>query len=113
MQFSVSRTSATSDEQPCEGAVLAECLRRDERVFDDPTKIHQFRSCPELWFKDGLNHRVEHGHIVRDFPAKTWFIEIDDLDALLAFLATHGPCVIQAVGNYNSPHLEIYDSYRE
>lgn len=42
-----------------------------------------------------------------------WFVEIPDLDALLAFIARHGELVIGPHHSRDELSIEIYDGYRE
>lgn len=112
MKYQISRTSNYGgDEIPCEGAYREAYVRIDERTVDDPAKLSSFSGKTGWWYSNGINHRVENGHIKRDFPATDWFIDVDDL---LAFVQKHGKIVL-------GPHwlnpsilsIEIYDDYRE
>lgn len=45
---------------------------------------------------------------------EAWFIELADLDALVAFWKEHGDLVLrEAFGNNELPCIEVYDDYRE
>ena len=111
MKFLIERTS-TYDEQPCSEAMREPCVRIDERVVAKPDKLPGGR---KAWFAEGRNHRVEHGHIMRDFDDEAWFVEISDLPALMEFVEKYGAVILGAtswwMGPY--PHIEIYDDYRE
>ena len=115
MKFIVSRVSCwNDDDQPCEGATRESCIRVDERVTDDPRKIGFYGGKSKWWFDEGENHRVEAGHIKRDFPVERWFIDIVSLEALIDFIGTHGDILIGS--QYDDPsrlRIEIYDDYRE
>ena len=115
MKFHVSRTSLWDHEEPpCAEAFRDTYTRIDVRNTGDPAKIPAFKGKSAWWYEDGTNHRVEDGHIKRDFVDKDWFIELADMDALLAFMAAEGSLVIQPCW-YNASELEIeiYDGYRE
>lgn len=77
---------------PAPGCYRAAYIRIDERTTDDPTKIPAHKGTDGHWYDEGRNHRVEGGHIKRDFDDEDWFIDIADIPALLAFLdeAGHG-----------------------
>lgn len=101
--------------KPCKEAVKASFVRVDERTVDDPKKI-RFRmkgQSENWWYEDGRNHRVEKGHIKRDFDDEAWFVDMDWKD-LPAFIKKYGAIVIQQ--HHSSPdflEIEIYDGYRE
>jgi hypothetical protein len=113
MKFKVSRTSSYEDEvPPCEGCVKGQYTRIDERTIDDPNKSAGVYA--RQWYERGTNHRVENGHIKRDFIDEGWFIEIPTLEDLVTFLDTHGPIVLERFHeNTSILELEIYDDYRE
>lgn len=120
MEFMVSRTSLCgSDEKPCEEAVKKPYIEIEERTVDDPVKIGIYggdaKKANSDWYGYGSNHRVEDGHIKRDFPAEGWFITINSLEELMAFQEKYGNLVLQKSYNNPSsiPEIEIYDSYRE
>ena len=116
MKFHVTRTSSWLQEQaPCPGATLEDFLRVDERTFKSAQE-HDARFFSDLWLSRGMNHRETEDGIARDFPDRGWVIELEDLDALVAFLREQGECVLSAStwrGAKDTPHLEIYDDYRE
>ena len=114
MKFHISRTSQWDDKQPCTEAFRDSYTRIDVRGADDPAKMPMAKGKTAWWYDDGTNHRVENGHIKRDFAEKDWFIELADMDALLAFISTEGSLVIQPCwSNRNEMAIEIYDYYRE
>ncbi len=116
MEFMVTRTSGMRDgESPCGGAVMKPFTRIDERTTKRPENISAFKGKDtSWWYGEGENHRVEHGHIKRDFQQDGWFIEIPDLDALLKFYSKHGNLIIQpSMWNPAITAIEIYDDYRE
>ena len=115
MKFMVTRTSSSfdDDQAPCAGAVLETYTRLDVRTVSDPSQLKAAWD-RDNWYLKGGNHRVESGKIVRDFDDQAWFIEVADLDALLAFYHKHGSIVLTS--RYDNPtmiQLEIYDDYRE
>lgn len=113
MRFMVSRTSNYGQCPPCEGARQETYLRVDERTVDDPAKLNLFENETD-WYGLGCNHRIENGHIKRDYECKGYFIDIANLEELLAFMDTHGPIVIQKTNtNPQMREIEIYDDYRE
>jgi hypothetical protein len=115
MKFLISRTSVWEG-QPCEEATLEPYTRVDERTVDDPAKlpIGNPNQQTDWWFSEGKNHRVENGHIKRDFDDQTWFVEINSLEELTEFSKKYGALVFQQPWrNSEFPSLEIYDDYRE
>lgn len=65
-------------------------IRIEERVIDDPSKFGSSNVYDrEHWYLDGKNHRLEHGHIKRDFDEEFYVIEINTLEDLFKFQATH------------------------
>lgn len=114
MKFYVNRTSEWGDNQPCPQATLEPYVRVDRRTADDPKKIPMYHGTDGDWYKEGRNHRVENGQIARDFDDKAWFVEIDTLDALVAFAKEHGQLVLAHEDwPTDGPSIEIYDGYRE
>lgn len=114
MKFRVSRTSLHNDEQPCEEARKELFVVVDERTVDDPSKVFP-NSGVNWWYGYGENHRVENGHIKRDFPGKDWLIDISSFEKLEKFIDKHGEVVISKTTNCSPSGLriEIYDDYRE
>ena len=118
MRFTVKRTSGYSDERPpCPEAVAGTCVWVDRRTVDDPAKIPSSWGSPGFWFARGTNHRIEDGKIARDMGEEPcWYVDLPDLDALVAFVGRHGQVVIGE--RYGAPkgdalQIEIYDEYRE
>lgn len=112
MKFKVERTSLfNDDEKPCENVSKENYIRIDERTIDDPSKNIYMKD----WYEHGINHRVENGHIKRDFIDEGWFTEISDLDGLMQFIKDVEKNIV--VGKYHENSsimkIEIYDSYRE
>jgi hypothetical protein len=114
MRFLVSRTRDYSlDGPPCEEAFRGTYTVVDQRTVDDPAKLRA-AEMTERWYREGENHRVIDRQITRDFPGwKGWFVEIPDLDALLAFIAKYGELVIGPHHRSDELFIEIYDGYRE
>jgi hypothetical protein len=113
VEFMVSRTSLWIDVKPCEEAVKKSYTKIDERPVDSPANL---KIGPDRvhWYTEGFNHRVEDGHIKRDFEAEAWFVEINSLEELIAFQNKYGDLVLQK--SYDNPSIlkiEIYDTYRE
>jgi hypothetical protein len=64
------------------------------------------------WFRRLTNQRKAPGGSVGDRPDQPcWFVDIDNLDALLAFIERHGEIVMAS--RSDGPTIEIYDGYRE
>jgi len=115
MRFLVERTSEWNDEShpPCPEATLRDYIYIDERTKDDPAKIHVFERNPQKWYAEGQNHRVEAGHIKRDFLKTAWFVDIESLEELLDFVARYGKLIVAEANFADELYLEIYDAYRE
>ena len=111
MKFMIRRTSLRDEEQPCKEVYKDEYVYVDERTVSNPAKIKQ-KGYPEKWYNEGRNHRVEKGHIKRDFVDTGWFVNIDSLEQLIKFQNKYGEII---VGEYcdGVPSIEIYDDYRE
>lgn len=113
MKFIVKRTSIWQDDvQPCPESILEPTTRIDERTVDDPKKIPA-GDMTEEWYATGKNHRVENGHIKRNFDDQRWFIEIKDLADLLLFQCKYGDLIIRDSYDNDYKTIEIYDGYRE
>lgn len=113
MRFTVSRTSLgwDGDGRPCEHAVRGTYIETERRHPSATTWTDDHR---RRWYAEGVNHREEDGDFVREQIIPAWFIEISTLDALAAFVGSHGDVVITG-GRSDFPGLgiEIYDDYRE
>ena len=106
MEFLLGRVEGSIEERPVEGAYKKEFIRVDERSADAPEKIPFYEGNASLWYDKGTNHRVENGHIKRDFKEFAWFIEIDSLGELLEFLARNGSFTMYR-SYRNSKFIEI------
>ena len=89
MEFKVTRTSQW-DIQPCKEAYEKEYNSVDERVVNDPTKIAAYGHTSDWWYEAGSDHRVEGGHIKRDFPKMGWFVTLDTLEDFVKFFEKQG-----------------------
>ena len=114
MKFIISRASCWSDDQPCNEAVQEKLTFVDERHIDDPLKNSYIG---QAWYTDEgyFNHRVENGHIKRDYYRNDWTITIDTLADLLALQDKYGHLIL-----YNTTdciecprEIKIYDDYVE
>lgn len=120
MKFRIKRTSVWDDDVcPLKGAKQEPCFRVDERTFKSPEE-HDARLCgPNKhtlpWLEEGLAHRKTKVGIARDFPATTWTIEIDSLDALVKLSAKVGEIIVKPYSCWAKGlgEIEIYDGYRE
>jgi hypothetical protein len=113
MRFAICRTSCYRDTKPCKEAYQIDSVRVDERTVADPAKLPGQDGTE--WYKHGTNHRVEKGHIFRDFEVKLWVVDIDSLEKLLKFEKKYGSLIIEQK-DWRSKDLltlEIYDDYRE
>jgi len=114
MRFKISRTSMYNGEKPHPKAFEAKYTRIDGRTVDDPKKIIAHLGNDGGWYKSGKNHRVENGHIMRDFDEVGWFIEIHDMKDILSIVEEFGEIIIgTSWENHSIMEIEIYDSYRE
>lgn len=115
MKFMVTRTSLLGREKcPVEGAKRERFVRIDERTANDPKKIPAHKGTDGDWYEKGSNHRVEKGHIKRDFEDEAWFVELGSLEDLLNFVDKNGEVVVGwSMWNSGIRSLEIYDDYRE
>jgi hypothetical protein len=121
MRFAVTRTSSYLDDEtpPCDGAAKGTLPRWDVRTFKS-FEEHDAKLTPP-WLSRGTDHQVITGPrggatgIKRRMEDGTaWFVDIDSLEALVAFHDKHGDLVLtEAFGNNGHPCLEIYDDYRE
>ena len=113
MRFMITRTSENRHRCPHPSARKEKFIRIDERTVDDPSML------PALvdWYSSGTNHRVEDGHIKRDFEDEGWFIDVSTLEDLLRLVDEMGsPVMVDCDCDWNNPtiwSLEIYDGYRE
>ena len=124
VRFHICKTISDYDEDhnelpPCEGAFRAPCVHTDRRTFKtaaayDASHFVNSKGEPDLWGSNGRNHRMWEGGICRDFDSEDWFVEVDDLLALLAFALKHGECIIgRWIFNSDIISIEIYNGYRE
>ncbi len=72
--------------RPCDKAVYMSYTREDRRTTDDPAKIPNYTGESQWWYKDGSNHRVVEGQIVRDLPDKGWMMQVENMEELLDLL---------------------------
>jgi len=116
VKFVVTRTSlhlhsGDIEGKPDECCFSDDFIRIDERAVSDPMRN---KYIGPAWYKRGENHRVENGHIKRDFKEKNWFVEISKLEELLKFVEQKGAIVLQKCNsNKDIFEIEIYDDYRE
>ena len=112
MKYIVTRASLwNNDIAPCKGAIQEDCTRIDERTVSKPERIggrpsQTKEEIAQEWYSQGKNHRVERGHIKRDFHATYWTIIINTLEELMAFRRKHGRLI---VGDYQcTEYLPTY-----
>jgi hypothetical protein len=117
MKLVCERTSNYDESiKPCEEAERLPFTRVDRRTVDNPSKNRYLTD----WYNSGTNHRVENGMITRDIPDERWYVTLNSLEDLQAFIAKHGgtsygQVVLQIRNDGTAPYLtlEIYDTYRE
>ena len=114
MKFHISRVSCWDDKvSPCKEAYKDKYVRVDERTTNDPLKN---KFIGKAWYDEGKNHRVEKGHIKRDFDDEDWFIDINSFEELMALLKREGNLIISEsyfLGDDKLGHIKIYDDYNE
>ena len=76
---------------PCKNCIGENYIRIDERTVDDPSK----NICLKDWYKEGTNHRLESGHIKRDFIDTGYFVEISNLEMLREFIEDNGSIIVE------------------
>lgn len=114
MEYRIKRTSLWGNEhQPHPKAYPKKYLRVDERTVASPDDLRD-GWCKKDWFARGINHRIENGHICRDFEEDGWFIEIENLNYFLMTLKSEfNVDEIVLSSDYGHLCVEIYDAYRE
>ena len=114
MKCIVTRTSCRGyDQKPCEEAVKEILTAVDERIIDDPMKN---KLIGERWYTEEgyFNHRVENGHIKRDYKKPAYTIELKSLNDLQNFIDKYGSVIIERSTYKEIPfEIEIYDDWRE
>ena len=126
MRFIVERTSVYGGRKPCGEAVPGMVQSWDARTFKSPDEYDEkFGGATGPmggpWLSKGTDHEIIRGPrggatgIRRRLADKAaWFVDIESLEELVAFVNRHGDVVI---GEHwmGDPHLriEIYDGYRE
>ena len=122
MRFAVKRTSVWDDEvSPCPEAVKGTLPSIDVRACKSPEEFNE-RGLGD-WFGEGTSEhdflRGPRGGIVgirrrRPQDSTAWFVEIDSLEALMAFFEKYGELVLtENRADGETPTIEIYDGYRE
>jgi len=113
-QMLCSRTSAfLADKSPCDEAVKVMCVEVDKRSSE---WFARFPQTKDDFYRNGRNHRIDaDGLAVRDIDRFAWVVQIDDGDALLAFVEKYGDVILREDVLNDAPcvHLELYDDYRE
>lgn len=113
MDFLVTRTSAWLDVKPCDEAVREPYTRVDWLNKDDPAKVPFYAGRgTDWWYGKGSNHRVENGMCRREILDEGWFVTIENLDELLAFVEKYEGRIVLRSDEF-APEIEIYDTWRE
>jgi hypothetical protein len=109
MRFIIKKTSeAGSEGKPCEEAVVGMHTVTEYRSRNQTNWTQQLRLD---WADIGRNHRdVGNNRVAREQDRQVWFVEIQTLDVLLAFMAKYDELILKPG---NPPTIEIYDDYRE
>ena len=109
-KFRVKRTSEWDDEvQPCPEAERGTYTQHAYCTL--PLKKAMVASNTE-WFRRLTNQRSAPGGSVGDrLDRPCWFVDLDTMDDLLAFMARHGSVILKRESDGDT--LEIYDGYRE
>ena len=114
MKCIVTRTSCRGyDQKPCEEAVKEILTAVDERIIDDPMKN---KLIGERWYTEEgyFNHRVENGHIKRDYKRSAYIIELESLEDLQNFVDKYDYVIIErSTCKEILFEIEIYDDWRE
>ena len=107
--YIVTRASLGIEDKPCDNAFLKKLLMTDERNTDNPANIYRYHNNPNEWYEEKgyFNHRVENGHICRDFYWERWVVKIDTLEELNKFVEDNGQIV------YEQGEITIYDDFIE
>lgn len=108
MRFTIGRTSVWDDEvQPCPEAFRADVQTYSYYTFR--TVAEAKKRYPDLEFtKTPTGVRTDRG------TTPEWVVDVDSIDDLMALYAAHGRIVIEPNWhNYEQPHIDIYDTYRE
>lgn len=114
MKYIVTRTYCSyEDRKPCEEAVKEVLTAVDERIIDDPMKN---KLIGERWYTEEgyFNHRVENGHIKRDYKKSAYTIELESLEDLQNFIDKYGFVTIARSTYKEIPfEIEIHADWRE
>ena len=101
MRFIISRYRNQDEaDPPCDEAIWTKIIRVDERTANHPAKIpmnHRLsnQEAMDWWHGDGANHRIENGHIKRDFIDCAWIVDLNTYGEFLAFYRKYGPLTIE------------------
>lgn len=106
MWFRINKASDVY-EKPHNKAIMKKGYIVDERIVDNPEKLG-IRIERENWYKRGVNHRVENGHIKRDLEIEDWYIEINFLHELMKLIEDCGHRLV-----IDDEKIIIYDDYLE
>ena len=112
MKFIIRRTSIWKDDKPCDEAYEGTYTRMDIRYVKSLDKV---KHLADTWYTEGVNHRKGKGCFIREFPdTPAWFVDIDTIEQLTAFMDAYGELVLTwHFNNQDIRVLEIYDTYRE
>ena len=118
MKFIISRTSATTEEKPCEGTEREYIETYDERICS--MKEAKARGWFEQWFNKTHSHEEIGEDKIRGIANTKWLVwtmEINTLKELMKFEEKNGNIIIS--NSWLTPvdeslkEIEIYDGYRE
>ena len=106
MIYKITRASAYDDKQaPCDGAYRKQYIETESYCADKLSDLDDFIRYD--WYGYGINHRQVDGHFMRDIVCVDYFIKIETLEALQAFIDKYGSIVLY------KDSMIIYDDYIE
>ena len=117
MEFIIDRTSnryknEKPDEKPCEEAIARSAIAVDVRNAKTLKEAKSIGGWGGEFFASGVNHREEFGMVARDLgEEKTYVINIDTLQDLIALCEKYGSIILAKEYNYKGYKysLEIYE----
>lgn len=107
-EFRVDRVSLYNNEQPCEEAYQ----KQGQWIEENSPNAYRADGLDAMkgtrWLEEGRNHRVTPVSLLREVPDTGWFIQLNSLEELIAFVAKYGEVIL-----YPDNGLTIYDGYIE
>lgn len=115
MRFRVTRTSNYGSEAdpPCQNVRRERYFRADRYTYMKEEDYDRQQVAAKKWRASGKNHREDkEGGIVRDMEHEGWFMSINSLDELMAFIKENGEVILFMPDEYDVVTIEIYDDFR-